>query len=57
MTDTLLALVAIALLYCMVVVTAMARELRALREADEHATAPAEGWDAVRRCEERRHDL
>ena len=54
MTDILLTILAVSLIYCMIVVTAMARELRALREADEHATAPAEGWDEVRRYEARR---
>ncbi len=54
MTDLLLTIFAVSLIYCLIVVTAMPRELRALREADEHATAPAEGWDAVRRYEERR---
>ena len=57
MTDILLTILAVSLIYCMIVVTAMARELRSMREQDEHAAAPAEGWDAVRRCEERRHDL
>ena len=51
MTDLLLTILAVSLIYCMIIVTTMSRELREMREADEHATTPAEGWDAVRRID------